>query len=172
MMWISNVFTSESLNGWRTWPTFRFRPSCRVGRAMQIVLSRKLAACLDGIDVSGVAEGDVLDLPRRDAELLVAEGWARPHRVQSRRLRRHSKPSLAAATDASARRARTLEHLHRASRQLDSHRFAQQDHRRAEDRIREEFHDACATTIPHGRRDSVRPNNRGSQHRGRFLVPR
>jgi len=148
MTWVSNEGTSESLNGRRTAPTFRFRPFGRVGRAMQIVLIRKLAACLDGIDVSGVAEGDVLDLSQRNAELLVAEGWARPLRVQLRELR-HSKASLA---DASARRARTLEHLDRVCRQLESRRFTQQDHRRAEDRIRDEFHDACATTIPRGRR--------------------
>jgi hypothetical protein len=30
------------------------------------------------VDISHRNVGDVLDLPRRDAELLLAEGWARP----------------------------------------------------------------------------------------------
>lgn len=43
---------------------------------MQIRLVRKLAECLDGVDVSRHHAGDVLDLPRREAEMLIAEGWA------------------------------------------------------------------------------------------------
>src|SRR5256885_14383459 len=43
---------------------------------MQIQLIRKLADYLDGIDVSAYRQGDVIELPRRDAELLIAEGWA------------------------------------------------------------------------------------------------
>ena len=33
---------------------------------------------LNGVDISRQSVGDVLDLPRRDAELLLAEGWALP----------------------------------------------------------------------------------------------
>lgn len=43
---------------------------------MRVRLVRKLADYLDGIDLSAYEEGDVLDLPRREAELLIAEGWA------------------------------------------------------------------------------------------------
>lgn len=43
---------------------------------MQIRLIRKLAECLDGVDVSHYHAGDVLDLPRREAEMLLTEGWA------------------------------------------------------------------------------------------------
>jgi hypothetical protein len=45
---------------------------------MRVQLIRKLAEKINGIDVSQRRVGDVIDLPRRDAELLVAEGWARP----------------------------------------------------------------------------------------------
>jgi len=41
-------------------------------------LIRKLADILDGIDVSGHAEGDVLNLPRGQAQLSIAEQWAAP----------------------------------------------------------------------------------------------
>jgi hypothetical protein len=43
---------------------------------VQIRLIRKLAECLDGIEVSRYRAGDVLDLPSREAEMLLAEGWA------------------------------------------------------------------------------------------------
>ena len=43
---------------------------------MWIRLTRKLARCLDGIDVSQRCVGDVFELPSAEAELLVAEQWA------------------------------------------------------------------------------------------------
>jgi len=46
--------------------------------AMKVRLVRKLADCLDGIDVTGCEVGDWLDLAPADAILLVAEGWAAP----------------------------------------------------------------------------------------------
>src|SRR4051794_7883212 len=64
----------------RAWPTLvsRFLPTFGVCRpqspgAMQIQLVRKLADYLDGIDVSKCREGENIDLPRSDAELLIAE---------------------------------------------------------------------------------------------------
>jgi hypothetical protein len=43
---------------------------------MRIRLIRKLSQLLNGVDISRRSVGDVIDLPRRDAELLIAEGWA------------------------------------------------------------------------------------------------
>ena len=43
---------------------------------MKVRLTRKLAEAIDGIDLSHEDVGDVLDLPDRKAQLLVAEGWA------------------------------------------------------------------------------------------------
>jgi hypothetical protein len=56
---------------------------------MHIRLIHKLADHLDGIDVSDCCEGDHVDLPERDAELLIAEGWAEPShaRVGDREVR-------------------------------------------------------------------------------------
>jgi len=45
---------------------------------MRIRLVRKLAERLNGIDVSLRGVGDVIELPIRDAQMLVAEGWAQP----------------------------------------------------------------------------------------------
>lgn len=45
---------------------------------MRVRLVRKLADLLDGVDVSGHSSGDILELSRRDAELLIAERWAVP----------------------------------------------------------------------------------------------
>jgi hypothetical protein len=43
---------------------------------MKIVLTRKLADHIDGVDVSESQVGDVLELPPAQANLLVAEEWA------------------------------------------------------------------------------------------------
>jgi hypothetical protein len=45
---------------------------------MRIRLTRKLSQSLNGVDLSRQRVGDVIDLPRHDAELLLAEGWALP----------------------------------------------------------------------------------------------
>jgi len=45
-------------------------------RTVRVLLTRKLADYLDGIDLSMYREGDMLDVPRREAELLIKEGWA------------------------------------------------------------------------------------------------
>jgi hypothetical protein len=47
---------------------------------MKVVLTRKLAHVMDGIDVAGHQVGDVLDLAPADARLLLAEHWAIPER--------------------------------------------------------------------------------------------
>jgi hypothetical protein len=41
-------------------------------------LTKKLAAYLNGIDVSSLKVGDILELPDRAAYMLIAEGWAEP----------------------------------------------------------------------------------------------
>jgi hypothetical protein len=45
---------------------------------VKVQLTRKLAKSIDDIDLSGSNVGDVIDLPERDAQILVAEGWALP----------------------------------------------------------------------------------------------
>jgi hypothetical protein len=45
---------------------------------IRIRLSRKLAAVLNGIDVSSLSVGDVLELPDSAARMMIAERWAEP----------------------------------------------------------------------------------------------
>jgi hypothetical protein len=47
---------------------------------MKIVLTKKLAEQMDGVDVSACEVGDVLNVSLRDARLFVAEAWAIPDR--------------------------------------------------------------------------------------------
>lgn len=41
-------------------------------------LTRKFAEQIDGVDLSRNRVGDLLDLPVRDARMLILEGWAAP----------------------------------------------------------------------------------------------
>lgn len=43
---------------------------------MRIRLTRKLAREIDGVDLSHIDVGEVVNLPARKARLLMAEGWA------------------------------------------------------------------------------------------------
>lgn len=43
---------------------------------MKVRLTRKFSNLLNGIDLSHFQKGDTLDLPARDAQMLLAEGWA------------------------------------------------------------------------------------------------
>lgn len=45
---------------------------------MRVHLIRKLAEMIDGIDLSAYKPGDMLDLTREQAALLIAERWAVP----------------------------------------------------------------------------------------------
>jgi hypothetical protein len=123
---------------------------------MQIQLVRKLANHLDGIDVSAYRQGDVFDLPRREAELLIAERWAIAYYAPAARELRDvsATPQLATAADRNARR--SLDHIRRFREEMDTKRCAEQERRRAEDRIREELHDEHAKTInAEGRRSAA-----------------
>jgi hypothetical protein len=53
-------------------------------RRMKVVLTRKLADSMDGINVAAYRVGDVLDLTASEARLLVAEQWATPERRRER----------------------------------------------------------------------------------------
>ena len=48
---------------------------------LRVRLVRKFAERLNGVDLSRVRVGDCLELPAKDARLLVAEGWAELVRV-------------------------------------------------------------------------------------------
>lgn len=43
---------------------------------LRVRLIRKLANRIDGVDISGYRVGDIVTVPLRDGQLLIAEGWA------------------------------------------------------------------------------------------------
>jgi hypothetical protein len=47
---------------------------------MKVRLTKKLAGQIDGIDLSGRHVGETIDLPSREARMLLAEQWAAPER--------------------------------------------------------------------------------------------
>ena len=114
---------------------------------LRVELVRKLADYLDGIDVSNHRQGDIIELPRHDAQMLIAEGWAIPFYAVARRVvqRTGTLPNSVIAADSLEQR--TLEQLRRFREQLETKRFGQEERRRAEDRIREELQDARARTL-------------------------
>lgn len=64
----------------------------------KVHLTKKFAAFLNGIDLSRVEAGDDIELPERQALLLIAEGWALPAATRS-------EPAI--ATDRPSRRVTT-----------------------------------------------------------------
>ena len=64
-------------------------PDRRTGHASDevepVVLTRKLAEAIDGVNLEGHDVGDRLPLRRREAQLLIAEGWALPTTRDRRR---------------------------------------------------------------------------------------
>jgi len=71
---------------------------------MRVRLTRKLAECIDGVDLAGHTVGDVLDLMDRDALCLLAEGWAVPEAVDGSA--HDQSPAFAALPDGAGRHSR------------------------------------------------------------------
>jgi hypothetical protein len=117
------------------------------GRQRRVRLTRKLAVKLDGIDLSTYRTGDVIEVEQSDADLLVAEGWAVPVPNALGTELRTTASAAATADDASRRVRRTAAQLRHLRQQWENRQVEQQERRRAEDRIREELHDARARVI-------------------------
>jgi hypothetical protein len=45
---------------------------------VRILLTRKLALTMNGVDVSRLKIGETVDLPEEQAEMMIDEGWAEP----------------------------------------------------------------------------------------------
>jgi hypothetical protein len=112
---------------------------------MRVRLTRKLAECVDGVDLSRFRQGDILDLSLREAGLLISEGWAVPHGGATETRGRSAPPIREVAADSAVRM--TRDSLRRVHEQMERHEFDQQAGRRLEDRIRDELHDARARTV-------------------------
>jgi hypothetical protein len=58
-------------------PTRAFHARTFAGAArLKLRLTRKFAECIDGVDLSQVRPGDIIDVPAREAAMLLAERWA------------------------------------------------------------------------------------------------
>jgi hypothetical protein len=73
---------------------------------MRVRVTRKLADLINGIDLSSRHVGDIIELPGRDAEILIAEGWAKLIQSNSRGHARRG--ARAEAADRPLRRRRKL----------------------------------------------------------------
>jgi hypothetical protein len=71
---------------------------------MRVIVVRKLADRVDGIDLTHCDVGDVLDLAEPDARAIVAERWAVPARRRSDSATSSIPPSLSDAILAAGRR--------------------------------------------------------------------
>ena len=121
---------------------------------MQVCLTRKLANYLDGVDVSTHQVGDILELPVREAHLLIAERWATPHIEAPACLQydatRGTVRSVPLPRAESPRAIHTLERLREIRSQMEQHTRADQERRRMEDVIREQLRDERATILGAG----------------------
>lgn len=100
---------------------------------MRVVLIRKLAECVDGVDLSRCEPGETLRLSDRDGSLLVAEGWARPV----------APPARACASDVPRDQL-----LSRVAGNTEGFRDATEvPRRRAEDYVREELREERARIV-------------------------
>lgn len=116
------------------------------GAGMWVRLTRRLADRIDGVNLSAHRVGDVFEVTRHEAELLVAEECAvvaasaecplRPRQFSRANVDRRQLGPLA-------------ERLRTITQHINHKTFQHEDRRRAEDRIRDEWHDAHARVITH-----------------------
>ena len=74
----------------------------RSDEVVSVHLLRKYAESIDGVNLEKAAVGDRLELPPRDANILIAEGWA--VRVDDERLSRLLPRALAADSTSRSRK--------------------------------------------------------------------
>jgi hypothetical protein len=115
---------------------------------MQVRITRKLAESIDGVDLSHHRVGDVVEVTRLEAELLVAEEWAVQVRPRPRTKCRAAAPlSRANPEDRSRHPFLPANHLRINRLQIYRHSLGAQQRRRAEDRFREELRDSRAKIL-------------------------
>jgi hypothetical protein len=84
-------------------PSYGARPRRRADETSSVLLIRKYAEMIDGVNLEEAEVGDRLELSRRDADVLIAEGWAE-RAADERRVR--PLPGRALAADNTRRRKR------------------------------------------------------------------
>lgn len=61
--------------------------------SIKVRLTRKFAEILNGIDLSRTKAGEEIELSKREADLLIAEGWASPLDVAHDKPKRRARKS-------------------------------------------------------------------------------
>ena len=74
------IFENKRLGAWpccttQGSPELYAIPRCGL---VKVILIRKLAGALNGIDLTACNEGDVMEMSAEDARVLIAEAWAVP----------------------------------------------------------------------------------------------
>lgn len=114
---------------------------------MRVRLIRRLANYIDGVNLSARGVGDVFELARADAELLIAEGWA-VHAAPPERPRLfRTAVVVSRAAPEGSRHVPLAGQLRDIGEQMQRRLFPPRDQRRAEDLIREAWHDQHARVI-------------------------
>jgi hypothetical protein len=114
---------------------------------MRVRLTRRLAERIDDIDLSRHRVGDLIDLSPRDAAMLIAEGWAVPSAPRTRPRASLTAVSLRPVQVDARRPLQLPERLREISERLERCLFQPHDHRRAEDRLRDQCHDEHARVL-------------------------
>jgi len=115
-----------------------------VSLSMWVRLTRKLADFVDGVDISHRHVGEVFELPIPDANLLIAEAWAEPHRPSIGSGHAHQRQPRKAPV---ANWRQSLAQRLRQMRERIELRSVLQESRRIEDRVREELRDSRAVIV-------------------------
>jgi hypothetical protein len=137
---------------------------------MRVQLTRKLAECLDGVDISTHLEGDIFELPDRQAELLIAEQWAIP--VSTEKAHEVCQCSFVFPRAEAADIVRSR--VQRLAQQLEEHQIESQPHRRIEDRVLDELRERRERIVkpPYHSGDSTEdvPQRSNNRRRGKVRV--
>ncbi len=112
---------------------------------MWVRLTRRLAGCIDGVNLSAHQIGDVFEVTRHETELLIAEAWAVEVACRAQPLPGDRAVGFRAVNGSDSRQ--MIAALREVGTQIHLQLFLPRDHRRAEDRIREDWHDEHATVL-------------------------
>ena len=119
------------------------------GASMWVRLTRRLADRIDGVNLSAHQVGDVFEVARHEAELLLAEAWAVLASPAKRPSGARAPLRFNRVTGGCPQPARLAEQLRTITKHINHRTSEHQYRRRAEDRIRDEWHDAHASVITH-----------------------
>ena len=115
------------------------------GKSVRVRLTRRLANYIDGVNLSAHHVGDVFDVTPHDGDLLLAEAWAVA--VVPRTRPQSQTAGALSRADTEVRRFLLAGQLRNIGEQIQRRSFQPHDYRRADDLIRDEWHDQHANVL-------------------------